>query len=889
MKLELQTTTCPACQGFGVTGNPGSYITCTACQGTAIWQESPEGKRLVYRLPQLLSPQNPNFINFKRYLRYGLGILSLLATSLSGFLLLIQANSISDILWRQGMVSFLFGFSGIASVWAIASFYHHQTSSTALHIIGGDLADLVNKEIQLDLNSYANPRLEHLIEQAALVARDLRQNFIDECILLLTLLKQPRIQAMLVRLERSPELIADSLRSLLIKTDTAPENTLLIHPEVRLRYYAGIDKAIEQDFPYLDLEDIFLDYLEHPGRFAEYFTQLELKYADFYAVSRWYASDQERQREWAFWRERGRTRPKGYMNRAWTALPTPFLDQFSYDLTKHLNNSYIVTKIRDTELNHVLQILGRTEKNSVLLVGEPGVGKKELLAAIAKRMVEENVPEILKDKRLLSVDLGALLSSSNHPEQSVQKALDEVGQAGNVILAITDIQFLVGTSEGALDAASLLYQAVSRGYLQIISTATYADYHRYVESNQNLSSLLETVEIKEVSPEQAIAVLEEESSIIEIRQKVFLTYPAIEASVKLAHRYLPDKVLPTSALDILDEAASQAFLTKKHWVNKEDVEKVVEQKTQIPIASAQEQEAKLLLNMETELHKRIIGQEAAVKAVSEALRRARAGLQNGKRPIASFLFVGPTGVGKTETAKALSQVYFGDKSPMIRLDMSEYQDNRAVYKLIGAPAADSDSFTEGGSLTQPIREHPFSLILLDELEKAEPNVLNLFLQLLEDGRLTENTGRTVYYNNCIIVATSNAGSNQILDFLRQGLAVDELSKQILNILTTQFKPEFINRFDAVVPFQPLRKEELYQVANLMLKETINKAAEQNYRVSFTPETVQKIAELGFDPVFGARPLRRVIQEKVEGLLAKLILEKALGENQELRITPEMIN
>jgi len=295
----------------------------------------------------------------------------------------------------------------------------------------------------------------------------------------------------------------------------------------------------------------------------------------------------------------------------------------------------------------------------------------------------------------------------------------------------------------------------------------------------------------------------------------------------------------------------------------------------------------MLLHLEDTLHEKIIGQEEAVRAVSQALRRARAGLHVDKRPISSFLFVGPTGVGKTETAKAIAEVYFGSVESMVRLDMSEYQDSQALYKLLGAPSS-SESYAEGGTLTTPVREHPFSLILLDELEKASPDVLNLFLQLLEDGRVTETSGRVVHYNNAIIIATSNAGSAEILQLLQQGISQDDLHTQLTRILEGQFRPEFINRFDAVIPFHALRPEEIEQITRLMLQSVIDKAATQGYAIQFSDEAIQKIAQLGFDPLYGARPLRRVIQDKIEGLLAERILSHQLQPRQTLIVTPDMV-
>jgi ATP-dependent Clp protease ATP-binding subunit ClpC len=883
-------TQCPTCQGFGVTNQTaGGFMTCQTCRGMGAWLQTSDGVVLRYDLPELISTAAHENLQVKKWLRFGLAGISI-AILIASFIYLLSESgfSLSDFLWTRSLMHAVFGISGLASMWAISSFEHHQTSRKSLHDLESEI-DTLPLDQPLSLNDYANPRVEQVIHLAAAVAQQYNASYVDETILLITLLQQPRLIGMLLRLELSAENLLTDLKQHLAIAKNPVTGAVGVHPSMRMRLYQGLEEALNQNFPYLDLEDIFLAYTKQPGTYAALFKKHGLSYEAFYAVTRWYAEEQENARQWAFWLERGRTRPKGYMNKAWTALPTKFLDQFSFDITQEAARGNVATvTVRDAEIAQILQVLGRTQKNSVLLVGEPGVGKNSILGAVALRMIEENVPEVLKDKRLVSLDLGSLLSTGDSAVENTQQVLAEIAQAGNVILAIPEVQLLVGASGNALDAASLMANALNRGTIQLISTATYADYHRYVESNSGLKDVLDIVEIEEVSAEQAIEILEEEASVLENRQKVFLTYQAIEAAVHLAQRYLPEKVLPASALSLLDEAGSAAQGNGQKWVTKQSVEKVVETKTKIPISQASDQESEMLLHLEETLHAKIIGQEEAVQSVAKALRRARAGLHVDKRPISSFLFVGPTGVGKTETAKAVSEVFFGSTESMIRLDMSEYQDPTAVYKLIGAPAANSDSRTEGGALTTPIREHPFSLILLDELEKANSEVLNLFLQLLDDGRLTENTGRTVYYNNSIIVATSNAGAPEIMELMKAGTSRDDLSTQTMAILQKHFKPEFLNRFDAIIPFHQLRQEDIVAITKLMLQAVVEKAASQKYTIEFDDAAVAKIGQLGFDPLYGARPLRRVIQDKVEGILAQRILEKTLLPGGSLRISADMI-
>lgn len=886
MTTQLTQLICPTCTGYGVLSDADGVITCTTCQGSGVTlQAGPT--TLSFSFPEIARPVGPSLRRLHHIMRLTLSVVSFALALASLTLITLHTHALSAILWQRDWYHLVFGLSGLTSMWALAHWSRRQTSKKSLHTLEGELAQ---KPETLELGDYANPRLFNLLDQAAYMAQQLHAPQVDDAILLLALLEQPRISMMIARLEVPPLEAADALRKQITNRGSEKVLSVSFLPQVRLRVLSAFQKALDHHFPYIDLEDVLLAYAEEPGQFADLFKAYHLDAKIVYATTRWYAAEQERRRQWAFWLERGRSRPQGFMNRAWTALPTPFLDQFSKDITSTASSGLLDgTMVREAEVERALEILGGTQQNSVLLVGEPGSGKTSVLETIALRMVEENVPEVLKDKRLVELDLPSLLSDAENAKENTQHVVDEVAQAGNVILAIPEIQALVGSdASGGLDAASVFANGLKQGALQIISTATFGDYHRYVESNETLSSLLAILELKALSPEQAIDALEEEAMNLEQHHRVFLTYPAIEAAARLAAQYLPDQPLPASGITLLDEAAGRVAKEKRRWVQHTDVEKAVEKRTNVPVQAAGSAEADTLLNLEEQLHTRVVGQEEAIKGVSEALRRARAGLQNPNRPISSFLFVGPTGVGKTETAKALADIYFGSEKVMVRLDMSEYQDPQSINRLIGAPAASSESYTEGGALTQPIREHPFSLILLDELEKAEPQVLNLFLQLLEDGRLTENSGRTVHFNNCIIIATSNAGSTEVVQMLQQGMQPQELQTKVLGLLQQHFKPEFLNRFDAIIPFHALRPGELMQIVRIMVQDVIKKAADQRITLTFSEDALQKLVAIGYDPTYGARPLRRAIQDKAEGLLARLILEGKTGADQALQITAEML-
>jgi ATP-dependent Clp protease ATP-binding subunit ClpC len=866
--------TCPNCAGWGATGEPGSFLTCQVCSGTGVWLVDDSGHTFTYPFDTLVHPHSAQHFLLTKILRYTL-VLGSVTLALACFaIILSQATTFTDVLWQGGWPHVGFGLAGLGSMAAFATFEKRRGSEKNLHNLSPDQ--------NADLSDYAHSRLGELINEAGLIALSLHDDIITDSTFLAALIAHPRTQSMVARLEHVPDDVIDASKTFLAQGTAQHPTSVRIH-------LTAFQKALSNDFPYADLEDLLLVYSEDATWSKALFKQFDLNPKTVLSITKWYAEDSERMRRWAFWKERGRVKPKGFMNKAWTALPTPFLDQYSRDLTSLAAQGALEGS--DTHKEYVqrsLEILGNPTNHNLLLVGEAGVGKTGVLSAIAFKMVAEEVPEALRDHRLIEVDIAAL-PSSGEAQEHVQKMLEEVQLAGNVILAIPEIQSLVASNQGPLDAAAVLASSLKQGIIQVISTATYADFHRYVEQNALLTSLLTVVEIKPPSVEETVTILEEQSARIEAREQVYFTYPAIEAAATLAERFLTGQVLPQSAITLMGEAASAVHNNKKHWVQASDIQASVEKRTGVPIQATTQEEGERLLNLENELHSRIVGQEQAVSAVSNALRRARAGLHSGDRPIATFLFVGPTGVGKTEMAKAVANLYFGNEESFTRLDMSEYQNGTSVYRLIGPPATNTESFTEGGDLTQPIREHPFSLILLDEIEKAHPDVLNLFLQLLDDGRLTENTGRTVQFRNTIVVATSNAGSQEISRLIGEGIKPDELPKQMLSLLTQSFKPEFLNRFDAIIPFSPLTQNEAQSVTTLLLQAVIATAAEQNITLTFTDDAIVYLTEVGYDPQMGGRPLRRVIQDKVEALLAKRILSGETPKGSSLEISGDMLH
>ncbi len=581
------------------------------------------------------------------------------------------------------------------------------------------------------------------------------------------------------------------------------------------------------------------------------------------------------------WRGAAASKPKGNMDRAYTAIATPFLDKVSEDLTHLavLNRTEMLIG-REREMAELLRAM-ESGQRSVVLVGLPGVGKSAIIEGLAERMAAEDVPQILQDKRLLKLSVPHIVSAEGGQgaDERLLYALQEVGKTGNVILVIENLHELV-TGTG-LDLSSILSSELEKGYTLVVGTTTPAGYQQLEKSP--LRQRLAKVVIDEPGRDDAIHVLESKTALIEGRNHVVFTYQALAAIVDLSTRYLHEDNLPEKAINLAKEVALQSGKGSSKggqlvWVRAPDVAAMIAAKTGVPVTGVTQDEGEKLLHIEERIHERVVGQAAAVSAVSAALRRARVELRSSKRPIGNFLFLGPTGVGKTELAKATAEVFFGSDSNMLRFDMSEYQDKASVSRLIGGNG-------EAGLLTEAVRRQPFALLLLDELEKAHPDILNLFLQVMDDGRLTDGTGRTIDFTNVILIATSNAGTNYIQDALTRGDAIDAIKTALLETELRQiYKPEFLNRFDDVIVFQPLSPEDVVAIAYLMLKGVTDQMAAKGITLVIEDDAVHELAKLGYDPKFGARPLRRVIQEKVENSLANFLLQGQVGRRDKLHLT-----
>ena len=638
---------------------------------------------------------------------------------------------------------------------------------------------------------------------------------------------------------------------------------------------------------------------------------------------------------------------------------TPTLNQYGTDLTKEASMGKLDPVIgRKNEIERVVQILSRRTKNNPCLIGEPGVGKTAVVEGLAEKIVQGDIPELLKNKRVVTIDLSSMVAGAKYRgdfEERIKKALNEVKKAGDVILFIDEIHTIVGagSAEGAIDAANILKPLLARGEIQLIGATTLNEYRKYIEKDSALERRFSPVTVNEPTYEETVQILKGIRDKYEAHHNIKITDEAINSAVELSTRYINDRFLPDKAIDLIDEASSKIRLTsleepetikelenkiqnmnqekedavkiqkfekaaklrdevnslkeelekeKNKWKNKktksipklteEDIAKVIASWTGIPAAKITQDENKKLKNLDKELHKRVIGQNEAVEAVAKAIRRSRVGLKNPNRPIGSFLFLGPTGVGKTELSKALAESLFGTEDSIIRIDMSEFMEPHSVAKLIGAPPG-YVGFDDGGQLTEKIRRKPYSVILFDEIEKAHPDVMNMLLQILEDGRLTDSQGRTVNFKNTVIIMTSNIGARLITEKKSLGFAnssdedeakeYEDIKKNVMAELKKELRPEFINRIDDIIVFHKLNDDEIRSIIDLLLRNVEQRLVEQGLNIKIDKSVKELIAKKGVDKEFGARPLRRAIQNIVEDKLAEEILDGNIKTGVEAKL------
>ncbi len=641
----------------------------------------------------------------------------------------------------------------------------------------------------------------------------------------------------------------------------------------------------------LSWRDLFYGLASHSPFLARFLLDARLEVSDVRTLLAWQEENEaERARRRRFWSRYNLMRTRS-IGRSWASGYAPNLEKYAVEVNKYAGRGFSPHLYgRRSETEAVERILARDGKNNVILVGDAGVGKLLTVSALAERIALGSALAAISHKRVLQLQVGALtagLTDENEIEAALQAVLDDAVRAGNIILLIENIQDLFDNSHavGTVDATQVLLPYLASARLQIIGLTTYEGYHESIAAHADLARLFEKVELREPTKENVYAILRDIIPRIEAHDRVWILYQAVRAAVELSDRYIKNVPFPEKAIDLLQEAAVLASAKGGSLVTAAHVEEVVRTKTHIPIGEIGREEQDVLLNLESALHARVIGQDEAISAIANALRRARSGISSAKKPIGSFLFFGPTGVGKTETAKALAAAYFGSEKRMARFDMSEYQYPDSIHRLIG-----HDS--ERGILTTEIMDHPFSLLLLDEIEKAHPDILNVFLQVLDDGRLTDTLGRTVDFTNTIIIATSNAGAELIRESIAQnGRDEPGFRERILEELERRgiFRPEFLNRFDAVVLFKPLSESQTSQVAKLLLDDLNARLKEKDITVIADEAVLARLVSLGFDPEFGMRPLRRVIQDKVENLVALKLLSGALKRGDTLTLAPEDVS
>lgn len=641
---------------------------------------------------------------------------------------------------------------------------------------------------------------------------------------------------------------------------------------------------------------------------------------------------------------------------------TKNLDKYSRDLTAMADEGRLDPVIgRDKEIQRVIQILSRRTKNNPVLIGEPGVGKTAVAEGLAQKIATGDIPENLKDKRVVSLDLSSMVAGAKYRgefEDRLKSTMDEILEAGNIILFIDEMHTIIGAggAEGAIDASNIMKPALARGELQAIGATTLDEYRKHVEKDAALERRFQPVEVGEPTKEEALEILKGLRDRYEAHHKVTISDEALQAAVELSDRYVNDRYLPDKAIDLIDEAASRIRLNlltappdikeleeqiekyqqekdeavasqdyekaaqirdlenkakdrleevTKTWKSKnnvgaagevgaEDIAQIVSSWTGVPVFKLAQEESEKLLKMEETLHQRVIGQDEAVKAVSRAIRRARVGLKDPKRPIGSFVFLGPTGVGKTELSKALAEILFGDEDAMIRIDMSEYMEKHAVSRLIGAPPG-YVGYDEGGQLTEKVRRKPYSVILLDEIEKAHPDVFNILLQIFEDGRLTDGKGRTVDFKNTVLIMTSNVGAHTIRKGKTLGFSASETQSEdeyekmkdnVLEELRSTFRPEFLNRLDEVIVFHQLEEKHIGDIIDILLDQLAKRLKGLELNLLFTPEVKAFLAQKGTNLEYGARPLRRTIQKEVEDRLSEAILEGKVDKGKSIEVALE---
>ncbi|MFA6254614.1 MAG: AAA family ATPase [Patescibacteria group bacterium] len=896
-KNQIQLLTCPTCQGQGKLERK----TCSECQGLGMMAWT--GNELLYWDKQISFLQIAqdetkqlvkNLINLSLFLFGALGLIML------GWVIVAFINVRTPIWYLYQIRNwqlFIFWLSLLTDGYLVYRFnrelekikyipkkeYHAQTLD--FRPLGWIEAKNLPKNKKINITEYFTFEAEQAITKSWQLTNRYKDFQTNPIHLFISLLTFDQTQIIFSRLGVSFTTLKNKIRNTLAAQYEQEGAAVILSHQVKEIIFQAYFLAFQLRQKKVELTELLEALVSPDNEVKELLYDLNVTSDKITNVIAWLRIRKQLKANWQHFRKRASLRPRSTMNRSMTAIATPTLDAFSQDLTILAQYGYLLPCVgREKEIESIFNIMrGGGTRSSAILVGNPGVGKNTIIEGIAQRMVEENVPGFLKDKRLVSLSVAKLVSGAS-PEEAQQRlmlVINEIRRSGNIILYVSDIHNMIGITpgrKGSIDLADVLSQTLANNSLMCLATTTPPDYRRYIEGKSSLDNVLEKVDINEVSGNEAIQILESKVGTFEYQSQIFFSYDAIAQIVELSDRYLHDRFLPEKAIEILQEVAghTREQKGKNSVVTANDVALIISAKTNIPLSEITKEESEKLLNLEQKIHERVVDQQEAVDMVASSLRRARAEMRDKARPIVNLLFLGPTGVGKTELAKTVAAVYFGAEENMIRLDMSEYQEKPSISRLIGAPAG-SGSDNEGGYLSEAVRKNPFSLILLDEIEKAHPDILNIFLQIMDDGRLTDNSGRTIDFTNTIIIATSNANTKFIQEKVKQNIPIEEIKKQLMDQeLNQYFRPEFLNRFDGIIVFKPLSMDDVKTIAQLMINKVAKNLAEKGVGLKVTDQAIAELAEAGFDPQFGARPLRRVIQQRIQDPLANSFLAGQIG-------------
>ncbi|MDZ7798591.1 MAG: ATP-dependent Clp protease ATP-binding subunit [Patescibacteria group bacterium] len=906
---EMQFIKCPKCQGQSYyIDKKGKAVPCAACDslGVAayfkgrylIWQKRITHLRILEEKTEKMVRAGING------LLIAFGILGLFL----GFWQLYQHASagygLTHLFEIRNTSLLIFWISLLVDMYI---YYRLERERTRVPHIERDFVEKVplpenlinfkevldNKKIRQEVSNYLNSSAMETIEKAWELADRLGHTTLEPIHVLAAVISSSEVKIIMARLAMMPDQLIKRIKNALGKLPKIKGSDTIISQDFNKMVYLAYQEAYQGRRSTIGVPDLIIALARTGTLTQEILYDLEISFDKLRNVVEWINIEEKLRHKWTLFKAKASRKPKRGMNRAMTAIATPVLDQFSRDLTTLASQGALPLSVgREKEVKEIFRIL-ESGKNYPLLVGFPGVGKTSIIHNIASMMASEEVPEILRDKRLVSLSVSSLVSGAGamgELEERLSAIISEVVRSGNIVLFIDNLQNMVGVSSGGgktMDISEILTEALQKGYFAALASTNPIDYSRYIERHGGISSIFQSVKIEEPETNEAIKILESKAGMIEVKNKVFFSYEALEKAVKLSQRYIHDRYLPEKAINLIQEVAVHVRKTKgpKNPVKSEDVAKIVSERANVQVTKITEKESEKLLNLEKRIHERIINQEEAVNSVSGALRRARVELRDIQRPIANLLFLGPTGVGKTELAKTVAEVYFGSEENMIRLDMSEYQDQSSISRILGASPGYTGSGS-GGYLTEAVRKNPFSLVLLDELEKSHPDVLNLFLQLMDDGRLTDSLGRTVDFTNIILIATSNAGTEHIQRRLAQKTSMDEIKKELMEeVLFRFFRPEFINRFDNVILFKPLSMEHIEKIVGLFLKNVQKRLTDKGITLQASKEAIKELAKEGYDPIYGARPLKRKIQEIVDNALANYLLKGELSRRDVAILEP----